>query len=687
MNPLTKIKEIYFSESNITNALKLKVRFSAILSLIFFSVLSPAVQAHICGPSELQMKVGETIAWKITADVEEDTSVYTPVIIGDPNVALMEPSTQFTAHDGDFTFTAIGPGETNFLIDWFFEPNDAGAVCSVSIVVSGEETPVTVPDCPDLNGTDGIFQINPELCPDCISLEQINFDFPGGFNSENSNWGGIEANPLALIEQTGIATGYINVFSNIGWIVQNLSLNVNDSLNISTYFTLFGDTETPALENKNVPLTSIDALITYSANFLTEPLDECKDKDTFPITIGLWDALGVGDGTVKGVGAPPPVATAPGTSTHEPEKYMQPNLVNIEASVNQCFPMSVANSLQYLENSYKPIFEVPDDHKKGQDGDDSLVGQLDMESGRSVVSRHSNENKGVFTNDMYRGKFSYLKKNGLASRLSHKHQGNERETFPSGDFTSSGITSHNEGTEVTFDWLKRQLLDGEDVELVYQWNFGTHTGSHAVRVVGFETTATGKNKIYYAHDRVQSADGIGLKVECEEVKDLNGNGKLNISASGGTVREITFAMAESIIPCDFECEISSTSSSFEEETAGFLQNGEDLVPVTQKLTLNKGDNAEITVKIFAFCPEEDKKLVSKRVTLGDRGKIADIPINLNVSPNSGTSPATFTISCKFDSPSTSVLTFHVETEDGIKLLCGIEVNCMAENRKRHQPQH
>ncbi len=645
-----------------------------LLCLLSFATFTSISNAHICGPGDLEVKAGETVSWQITADRTEDVSLYTPIDLGNPDVATISPNTVFADHNGDFTITGVAQGETSFSYNWFFEPTDASGVCTVFVSVSEEVA--SNPDCPDIEGSKGVFLVTPESCPDCAVFEQINFDFPNGFNMENTNWGGIEGNPIALTEQTGITTGFLNVFNDAGWVVQNLSLDINDGLNISTYFTLFTNTNSDSLQLENglSPQTDLNALVTYSIDTLTEPLLECE-KSLFPLTIGIWNAQGVGDGTVQGVSAPPAAAVGTVTVVRDPEKFIQPNLVNIEASINQCFPMSIANSLQYLENSYKDIFEIPNDHKIGDNGDDSLVGELDKEAGRNVVSRQSSENEGVFSSDMFKGKFSYLKKNGLSTRLSHKHQGNERGTFPDGNFTSDGITSENQGTEVTFDWLRQELLDGEDIEMVYEWKVGTRTGSHAVRVVGFETTADGKNKLYYAHDRSQGNDTTGLKVDCEEVSDPDGNNKLNIAGGGGVTREITFAMAESVIPCDFECKISSSSIHFEEKDTSFLGKDETLLPITQKLTLNQGESADITIEIFAFCPNEESKSVSKRVLLGDRGKIADIPINLNVTPTSGQSPVSFNISCKFDSPSSSVLTFHVETEDGIKMLCGIEVNC------------
>ena len=75
--------------------------------------------------------------------------------------------------------------------------------------------------------------------------------------------------------------------------------------------------------------------------------------------------------------------------------------------------------------------------------------------------------------------------------------------------------------------------------------------------------------------------------------------------------EITFAMSESVIPCEFACKIISDHNGFEEGESTPLIKGEDVIPINQKLGLNSGENAEITVQIFALCPERKKSLYQK----------------------------------------------------------------------------
>src|SRR3989344_77121 len=81
--------------------------------------------------------------------------------------------------------------------------------------------------------------------------------------------------------------------------------------------------------------------------------------------------------------------------------FSQPNQVNLKAAQNQCVPMSVANSLQYLENSYG--LQIPNNHAAGLKGDNTLVGQLDTEMNRTVTNRRTGS--GVWFQPMLDGKF------------------------------------------------------------------------------------------------------------------------------------------------------------------------------------------------------------------------------------------------------------------------------------------
>ena len=369
-----------------------------------------------------------------------------------------------------------------------------------------------------------------------IEFEQVDF-LPPAPPVENSDWGRISIDPEILAESTGITSGYLNIFSDAGWIVQNLRINVGDGISpVVSYFSL-------GLE---VP-TDVNNLSAH-IEFTSEPQITFGDgvRGRIPVGVALWNAAGIGSMEA------PQIVSASSDMPSGPEGnlvlnngpdtwHTQPNAVNVEAAINQCFPMAVANSLQYLENRFG--INVPHNHQLGLKGDNTLVGQLDTEVDRFAPARDNGG--GVWFTPMLEGKFSYLDKNGLKDKLVHKHQGRgwgtpPNQALPAGDFQSSGITSKDEGAKVTFEFICDQIKTGEDVELVWQWG---DDGGHAVRV--FECgTIGGKTWVGYLHDRVQSNDTAGLETVREIVDDFDGDGTLDI---GSEDRPIRFVMSESKI--------------------------------------------------------------------------------------------------------------------------------------------
>jgi hypothetical protein len=98
-----------------------------------------SIQAHQCGPGLIEVMVGQTCPWRITADRFEVSSRYTPVLSGPEGIATTFPQKQFLAKHGDFLITGISPG-TNFLdVDWFYSGTGAGNHCRVMIVVKASD--------------------------------------------------------------------------------------------------------------------------------------------------------------------------------------------------------------------------------------------------------------------------------------------------------------------------------------------------------------------------------------------------------------------------------------------------------------------------------------------------------------------------------------------------------------------
>ena len=372
-----------------------------------------------------------------------------------------------------------------------------------------------------------------------VDFKQVDFLFPDVTHLD-SDWGRVSANPSLLNSATGISKGFLNVFTDAGWIVQNLPIDMSDGVSpVVAYFSL-------GLNNPDVSfdVNSLSARVRYSRFPKTDFADGTRCN--YPIDGAEWNAEGFGNCPTTSIGAAPPPNMVNFDAKGQTFKHTQPNLVNVQTAFNQCFPMSIANSLQFLEDRFGIV--VPHDHKPGLKGDCTLVGQLDSEAGRLTTAR--NNGNGLHVGPMLKGKFSYLSKNGLKGKLIHKHQGRGFGTgvIPNGDFSGSGITSKDKGDKVTFQFICNEIKNGEDVELCFSYDTlqGIPTGGHAVRV--FECGQTkGQPWIGYAHDSIQTnkdpKDEKGLETVRVNVKDVDGDNLLNL---GSKDRECRFVLSESV---------------------------------------------------------------------------------------------------------------------------------------------
>lgn len=399
-----------------------------------------------------------------------------------------------------------------------------------------------------------------------IFFSQVDFTFTNSTGS-NSNWGRMEINISEFTEYWGLTEGYINVYSDNGWIIQNFFVPSSIGLyNTVTYFDL-GNT-------LGIDVNSLSGHI----EFTSEPIITFGDGDRIIYNVDEVDynAEGIGPLLMPPYPGPPtPPLWIPLGETYKFIKDQGPS-ENVECACNQCFPMSIANSLQYLHNRYNiPLNHT---HKKGLKGDNTLVGQLDSACNRWAPRRecrpppnHHNNPTGVWFDDMLEGKFKYLKDNGLQNSLTHSHQGHGYGwvdppgecrygqgdgSLPAGNFSRHGITSKDESVngKVTFEWICEQLKKCEDVELVFTYEnktTGEIIGGHAVRVFGCGKTL-GIPTLYYKHDGIQTyynttsgaieGDDEGLEEPGVFVYDIDGDGMLNF---GSKDQEICFAFSES----------------------------------------------------------------------------------------------------------------------------------------------
>ncbi|MEA5537126.1 hypothetical protein [Crocosphaera sp. XPORK-15E] len=173
----------------------------------------------------------------------------------------------------------------------------------------------------------------------------------------------------------------------------------------------------------------------------------------------------------------------------------QPGHPSIEQDVGQCGPAAVANSLQWLEDTYG--ISISDDHVAGI-RDDSLVGELDQ-----AMERQPHE--GVDDLPFMKGKLKYISDNGLADDLVIKHKEFGDNDIPS-ILTVGNATSREDTSDLTIaEWIHSEIQHGEDVEVGITWD---DRGGHWVDLIG-----SGKVLdvpwIAWTHDAFQGFDDNG----------------------------------------------------------------------------------------------------------------------------------------------------------------------------------
>jgi hypothetical protein len=354
--------------------------------------------------------------------------------------------------------------------------------------------------------------------------------------SSASGWGHLEVDIDVLTSHFQLDEGYLNVYSDDGWVIANMFINQVEGMDtLSTYFRLMGIRGGPGTKDT----------FTAHVDFNAEPVSSFGDGDRteYELYTVYYLAEGVSSERRLEVSFPPEVwEYIPYESTWDFTKPLGFR-ENVQCAFMQCVPMAVANSLQYLENNY-PSITIPHNHVMGFLGDNSLVGKLDTAMGRVAASRTDPAAGGCNFPMMFDGKFKYLKDNGLENKLVHKFQGigHWGITTP-GDYTSSGITAKDEsvGGKVTFQWIEQQLRDCEDVEIAIKWGGG---GGHMVRIFGCGRT-NGKPYLRAVNDANQFNDAAGLETPQVYVEDLDGDGWPNW---GSIHDEIVFAMSESPKP-------------------------------------------------------------------------------------------------------------------------------------------
>jgi len=325
---------------------------------------------------------------------------------------------------------------------------------------------------------------------DGVTFYQIDLTYTGA-QQLDSRYALVVADFGALYDATGIASGYLNIVTDQGWVVRNMPVDISSGC--PGFGTRIDLGEDPG--NISTIVVHADLSIAPSDNFTADP-----DTD-FLVGDVNQNAQGFGVYPVPDPFNNPIDATL---IIYDPagllDAFWQPFGPNVEQDDNQCAPASVANSLQWLEDTYG--IDVPHEHVPGI-RDNSLVGELDQDMGRPA-------HQGVGGTGVIGGKLQYMSDNGLADDLNCKHKNGpstnpDWSRLPERDTTVGDATSeYDDDPDVSLiDWIIAEVNAGEDVELGWIYPGG---GGHFVRVFA-GGHVNGVPWIGFLEDADQGSDG------------------------------------------------------------------------------------------------------------------------------------------------------------------------------------
>jgi hypothetical protein len=366
-----------------------------------------------------------------------------------------------------------------------------------------------------------------------VSIAQVDFRLDGRSYTD-TNWGRLRIEPAALAATTGEVGGYVNVISEFGRVTVNLPL-APCALPLYVHYFDLG-----VAVQEDVSDMALDVM------WSRHPVGDAREHLHVPVTfaVGAWTSCAEGQPMQHfdhPLPEPPPVRALDDVPERGTGTWTRCHIAcNVQAAHCQCFPMSVANCLRALELGGH--LALPHPHVPGQDGDATLVGQLDRLCSRFVTSRQ--QGVGIYYRTMVGGTFDYLATHGLTGILTHRHQGLgsgyvAEHLLPPGDYSDHGITTVYDGPDPTWDWINLWHAAGAEVLVTYDYVVAVH----AVRIRGVGKVE-GRPWLVYTHDARQAhldpTDTEGLEDVFVWADDFDGDGRVNL---GSPDWDVLFAWA------------------------------------------------------------------------------------------------------------------------------------------------
>lgn len=367
--------------------------------------------------------------------------------------------------------------KTGIKIEFYYYTEEWSWFFSVDNVVVGDSTTTYV---------DEDFEQGGEIPG--LYFYQVDYYYGDGSEALDTYIGQIKVDILALTNHFGIGTGYLNIVSPLGWVVQNLLVTTQAYSENLPYVTTKFQIREGAFTTINI--NSYDGYVDFSMN--PTPTSPWGPFGSYPVSSishyleGEWHIVPI-----------PEEIFFPCSPTN---MCLQDNHPNVQTANNQCGPAAVANSLQYLENEFPDEIEIPNENDPGLSGDDTLVGKIDSLSGRPVRSRTDGDYTSCW--DLQRAKLDYINENNLGNDIKVKHQ----SPLVDYDMTVGDVTSINQGEggkNITIQWIYNELCAGEDVEVLYNWQTPSGWAGHFVELTGVGHTC-GIPFIKHISDQVQT---------------------------------------------------------------------------------------------------------------------------------------------------------------------------------------
>ncbi|NOX17993.1 MAG: T9SS type A sorting domain-containing protein [Chlorobi bacterium] len=273
-----------------------------------------------------------------------------------------------------------------------------------------------------------------------------------------------------------------------------------------------------------------------------------------------------------------------------------PDSPNYAGDKNACGPAAASNSMKWLSDLPDNGINISQTHRE------ILTLLSDF--------MHRQRNHGVRIDDFIRGKLDFIAEFGL--NINVKFQSDWLTDTVKSSFNNSFARNDN-GTSSypTWDWIKQEMNDGEDVELMYKWkdSDGNWRG-HVVTLTGVTETEDGKKSITYKHDKKQGVSGSSSVVQEGARIKIDSNGRMIIHKNGRK-KYVSHAVAESPGDPFTPVELTSFAASVEKnnviitwETATEVNNrGFELIRNSKVIAFVDGNGTTSEKQSYQFIDE------------------------------------------------------------------------------------